>query len=49
MNKIIISCHNLRKSYFQGKLEVPVLTGIDLDVPAGETLAIVGVSGSGKS
>lgn len=49
MNKIIISCRNLRKSYYQGKLEVPVLMGVDLDVPAGETLAIVGTSGSGKS
>ncbi|MEO7465325.1 MAG: lipoprotein-releasing ABC transporter ATP-binding protein LolD [Nitrosospira sp.] len=49
MNKTIISCRNLRKSYSQGKLEVPVLMGIDLDVPAGETLAIVGTSGSGKS
>lgn len=49
MNKTIISCRSLRKSYFQGKLEVPVLMGIDLDVLAGETLAIVGTSGSGKS
>ncbi|SCY17825.1 lipoprotein-releasing system ATP-binding protein [Nitrosospira sp. Nl5] len=49
MNKTIISCRNLRKSYYQGKLEVPVLLGIDLDVLAGETLAIVGASGSGKS
>jgi lipoprotein-releasing system ATP-binding protein len=49
MNKIIISCRGLRKSYYQGKLEVPVLMGIDLDIQAGETLAIVGTSGSGKS
>jgi lipoprotein-releasing system ATP-binding protein len=49
MNKTIISCRNLRKSYFQGKLEVPVLMGIDLDVVAGHTLAIIGASGSGKS
>lgn len=49
MNKTIISCRNLRKSYFQGKLEVPVLMGIDLDILAGHTLAIVGASGSGKS
>lgn len=49
MNKTIISCRGLRKSYFQGKLEVPVLMGIDLDIPAGHTLAIVGASGSGKS
>lgn len=49
MNKTIISCRNLRKSYFQGKLEVPVLMGIDLDIVAGDTLAIIGASGSGKS
>ncbi|SOD39973.1 lipoprotein-releasing ABC transporter ATP-binding protein LolD [Nitrosovibrio sp. Nv4] len=49
MNKNIISCQNLRKSYYQGKLEVPVLMGIDLNVEAGETVAVVGSSGSGKS
>lgn len=49
MNKTIIACRNLRKSYYQGKLEVPVLLGIDLNVNAGETVAIVGTSGSGKS
>lgn len=49
MNESIISCRNLRKSYYQGKLEVPVLMGIDLDVAKGDTLAVVGASGSGKS
>jgi lipoprotein-releasing system ATP-binding protein len=49
MSREIISCNNLRKSYFQAKLEVPVLMGINLHVEAGETLAIVGISGSGKS
>lgn len=49
MNKTIIACRNLYKSYFQGKLEVPVLHGIDLELGAGEMVAIVGASGSGKS
>ena len=49
MSKEIISCSNLHKSYFQAKLEVPVLMGIDLHITAGESLSIVGISGSGKS
>jgi lipoprotein-releasing system ATP-binding protein len=49
MSRPIISCRNLRKSYYQGEMEVPVLMGIDLEVAASETLAIVGASGSGKS
>ena len=46
---LVSSCSNLHKTYLQGKVEVPVLFGINLDVKAGETLAIVGASGSGKS
>jgi lipoprotein-releasing system ATP-binding protein len=49
MSKSVISCRNLRKSYYQGKLEVPVLMGLDLNVDSGDKLAIVGASGSGKS
>lgn len=43
----IVSCHALTKTY-QG-LDVAVLNGIDLNVSAGEQVAIVGASGSGKS
>ncbi len=48
-NNLVISCRNLYKTYLQGKVEVPVLFGINLDVKEGETLAIIGASGSGKS
>ena len=49
MSETILQCTGLKKSYYQGKLEVPVLTGIDLAVQKGESLAILGASGSGKS
>jgi len=47
-NSIIVS-HDLSKIYHEGKLETPVLHGVDLAVNKGELLAIVGTSGSGKS
>jgi lipoprotein-releasing system ATP-binding protein len=48
-NSLVISCRNLSKTFSQGKLHVPVLHSIDLDVARGERIAIVGASGSGKS
>ena len=45
----VISCRDLRKTFTHGKLNVPVLNGVNLDVPRGERIAIVGASGSGKS
>ena len=45
----ILSCRGLCKTYYQGAVAVPVLTGVDLDVAPGELVAIVGSSGSGKS
>ena len=45
----VVACRDLRKTYRNGPLDVPVLLGVDLDVAIGERLAIVGASGSGKS
>ena len=45
----VISCSGVHKSYFQGKIEVPVLAGVDLEIAVGERVAIIGASGSGKS
>jgi putative ABC transport system ATP-binding protein len=49
MSDGIIRVQGLRKTYQTGKVYVEALRGVDLDVPAGEFLAIVGPSGSGKS
>jgi lipoprotein-releasing system ATP-binding protein len=45
----VLVCAGLRKSYWQGDLEVPVLTHIDMEIFAGEQVAVMGASGTGKS
>ncbi len=45
----IIQCHQLKKRFQQGELDVEVLKGVNLDIKIGERVAIMGASGSGKS
>jgi lipoprotein-releasing system ATP-binding protein len=45
----VLQCVDLHKRFTEGALDVQVLRGVDLQVHAGQTLAIVGASGSGKS
>jgi lipoprotein-releasing system ATP-binding protein len=48
-NTVLLQCRGLTKRFQEGRLDVTVLQGVDLQVQRGETLAIVGASGSGKS
>jgi putative ABC transport system ATP-binding protein len=48
-SSIILQLQGIRKSYYLGKQELPVLKGITLDIQRNDYVALMGPSGSGKS
>jgi len=46
---VVLRAQNVAKTYQEGRLRTEVLRGVDLAVRRGETVAIVGASGTGKS
>ncbi len=45
----IIILRDVAKSYWREELEIPVLQGIDIEIPKGSYIALMGPSGSGKT
>jgi len=46
---VVLEAHGIEKAYLAPTGRLPVLTGVDLEVTRGTVLAILGVSGVGKS
>jgi len=48
-DRLTIKIREMKKTYRIGKIEIPALKGVDLDIASAEFAAIMGPSGSGKS
>ena len=48
-NGVLVRIRDVEKTFRRGAEEIHVLAGLNLEVPAGEFLALMGPSGSGKS
>jgi len=49
MTSIILQANEITKTFKDGKLETPVIKGVDFSLSRGDTIAITGASGSGKT
>ena len=49
MNEAVLQAQGLGRRFHEGDIDVTVLQDVNLQIHAGETLAVVGASGSGKS
>jgi putative ABC transport system ATP-binding protein len=49
LNPVLIRIEDLSKAYQRGEQRIPVLEGVNLEVRAGDFVALMGPSGSGKS
>ncbi|WP_458527354.1 ABC transporter ATP-binding protein [Onishia taeanensis] len=47
--QVLLECQGLTRTYHEGPQDVTVLEGLNLEVRAGERVAVVGSSGSGKT
>jgi putative ABC transport system ATP-binding protein len=48
-NGVLVRVRDVEKTFHRGSEEIHVLSGLNLEVPKGEFLALMGPSGSGKS
>ena len=49
MSGLLVQATGIKKSFFKGKTEIPVIRGVDFSIAERETVAITGASGVGKS